>query len=75
MPANGWLFLDKQANTNQYIQLIEKNNYYNQTVYSSQTNSRLTILLPVKKEMQIVSVYTATGDTNAFRFIYAEGAI
>ena len=75
IPANGWLFLDKQANTNQYIQLIEKDNYYNQTVYSSQTNSRLTILLPVKKEMQIVAVYTATGNTNAFRFIYAEGAI
>ena len=74
-PANGYIYLDKQAQVQQYIQILEENNIYGQTVYAPIENSRLSIMLPIKKGSIVNIAYTADGATNAFKFIYANSEV
>lgn len=77
MPANGWLWLDKtNGTTDRYIlfrcsSLSIPGEY---TCCNPGTNTHLTLLMPVKKGDVITVNYNATGTTNYFRFIYAEGS-
>lgn len=74
--ANGYIFLDKQSNAaGEYIQILIDNNKYLDTRYSSAANSRLTLTLPITKGTKFGVVYTASGDTNAFRLIYANSEV
>lgn len=74
-PANGWLFLDKVAESGQWIELIVRNN--NDTVYYKYTHASssqpIQLLMPIEKGRICDVNYTATGTTNTYRFIYAEG--
>lgn len=77
MPANGWLWLDKtNGTTDRYIlfrcsSLSIPGEY---TCCVPGANTHLTLLMPVKKGDVITVNYNATGATNYFRFIYAEGS-
>ncbi len=82
-PANGYFFIDKIAGTDsRYCQLIalkdpngslEINNMLHRTFRGEYRTSPCTCLLPVKKGDTVAVDYNATGATNLFRFIYAEG--
>lgn len=74
--ANGYIFLDKQSNAaGEYIQILIDNSKYLDTRYSSAANSHLTLTLPITKGTKFGVVYTASGDTNAFRLIYANSEV
>ena len=73
-PADGWYVLNKTTGVaNAYISI--KNSEQNMAMFSSHpvTSFGLTAFLPVKKGTNVIVTYTATGTTNLFRFIYAEG--
>ena len=75
-PANGWLFLDKVAASGNYIQFLVRSN--NKLVcykyeYAS-ANLPIQLLMPIGKGHICEVYYTASGKTNSYRFIYAEGA-
>ena len=75
-PANGWYYLDKKAGvSNAYVELANKATelkYVNQT---SSSTGRCAVYVPAKKGGVIRATYSATGATNYFRFIYAEGEV
>lgn len=71
-PANGWFALSKKATAvGQYIQLYKP--LYSSLYASTTTSSSLITYLPVSKGTNIEVYYSAGGETNYFRFIYAEG--
>ena len=75
-PANGWLFLDKVAESGNYIQFLVRSNnnlLYYKYAYASR-NQPIQLLMPIKKGKICEVYYTASGKTNKYRFIYAEGA-
>lgn len=82
-PANGYFFISKIAGQDfYYCQLIalkdpnsplEYNNMLHHTFVSDYRTSPCTCILPVKKGDTVAVDYNATGVTNLFRFIYAEG--
>ena len=71
-PANGFLFLSKEATVaGQFIQFSDGVSY--PKVYSSGATT-VSLLYPCRKGVAITINYSADGSTNAFRFIYAEGS-
>lgn len=81
-PANGWFHIAKvpgSANTQVTMinTCVKGNNDQsgNFTIRAQASTSGMTIYLnlPVKKGDVAVVNYTATGNTDSFRFIYAEG--
>ncbi len=74
-PANGWYVLRKQFTANtQHVALINQNNglqQYNHT--SSSTSGSLGVHIPVKKGDVVEARWSAGGNLDIFRFIYAEG--
>lgn len=72
-PTDGYFFLNKVAGSDWYYIRIAKGGSYD--IYDSDYRTTpLTILFPVKKNDIITVKYNATGTTNAFRFIYAQGS-
>lgn len=72
-PADGYFFLNKVAGSDWYYIRIAKEGSYD--IYDSDYRTTpLTILFPAKKNDIITVAYNATGTTNAFRFIYAQGS-
>lgn len=70
-PANGWVNLAKRTTGDQYI------NFFTQSYLVGDELSLgklIRILAPVKKGETFTIEYTAGGETERFRFIYAEGA-
>lgn len=70
-PANGWFCVAKRSGgTNQYLGLIsyglEFTDYYNSNLVARN-------FIPCKKGGNITVNYNMTGNTEYFRFIYAEG--
>ena len=72
-PANGWVLFDKQVSSGKNIVLWNNTKGYGFSVSSSGAFGQ-AILLPVSKGDVFKTEYTATGTTNSFRFIYAEGS-
>ena len=73
-PANGWVLFDKQTSSGKNIVLWNLTKTYGFSVSSSATFGQ-SILLPVSKGDVFKVDYTATGTTNYFRFIYAQGEV
>jgi hypothetical protein len=74
-PTNGYFCLDKAGTQNEYIDI--RNNttglLRSKTTISASGTESIAVYMPCKKGDEIAVVYTATGTTNIFRFIYAEG--
>lgn len=73
-PANGWFaFAKKAASAGQYLQMNHNSTGMRSRCDAAGATSLLSVYMPVSKGQQVLVVYTATGDTQTFRFIYAEG--
>lgn len=78
-PANGWFYLNKLANSDdttgdKYVLMLNTANNM-MLVHNGGAKFNLTIILPVLKGNIVNVAYNSTGNTTAFRFIYAEGDI
>lgn len=72
-PADGWFTISKNASSGQYINLVNQNCFLAQESRIS-TNNTIQIYIPCKKNDIIKIFYSASGTTNRFRFIYAQGS-
>lgn len=73
-PANGWFTFSKTAGiTNGQISLTNDTVGFGCTAIGPSAGYNLLIYLPVKAGDVVRTTYSATGTTNYFRFIYAEG--
>lgn len=72
--ANGYYYICKGAISKQFIDINNITANYRKSMLSSNDNQCL-IIMPVQKNDVIKISYTATGNLEAFRFIYAEGEI
>lgn len=73
-PANGWFTLTKTAQSaGEMVGLIGWP--YNQRIisFAQWASAWISCFMPVLAGQQVVAEYTATGATQYFRFIYAEG--
>ena len=77
-PANGWFVIDKKTGINGFAYLVLRNTTSmicnNPGVYNN-SQATLSAFVPAKKGDNIVVSYNATGNTELFRFIYAEGEV
>lgn len=73
-PADGYFCLQKVASTSgQYIQMNNTTSHF--VVFSNSSGAYgQAIIMPCKRNDNIITSYTTAGNTLAFRFIYAEGA-
>ena len=79
-PANGYVFIAKASGAaRQYVSVGIKDASGQSVIEDynlvSSTTQNLTILFPISKGATYVIGYNATGATNFFRFIYAQGEI
>lgn len=79
-PANGWFYIDKYAGANNaYIDFDvnskDGNLKYKNTSCVPLSNYVDRLLVPVVKGDVLTCKYSASGTTNYFRFIYAEGEV
>lgn len=73
-PANGWFtFSKKAAAIGQYLQMNHNSNAMRSRCEAVNATSLLSVYMPVSKGQQVRVIYIATGNTETFRFIYAEG--
>ncbi len=75
-PANGYLFLCKDFSAgNQYILFrFNTGNVISEITFWGGTGvGYIAAMVPVKKGRTIAIGYTASGETRAFRFVFAEG--
>lgn len=73
-PANGWFVLSKStAATNQVLSIRNDTTGFSVNSYCPASGQVMRLHLPCKKNDVIAVGYTASGATNFFRFIYAEG--
>lgn len=72
-PANGWYAMDKISNDGQYIFLYNLTQDLKQIAFGVKTNSTPAISLEVRKGDTVRVTYDATGNTNDFKFCYAQG--
>ena len=71
-PANGWFALAKKSTSvGQYIQLHTP--LYSTLLGAVSNITSLITFIPVSKGTNVGVYYTASGDTDYFRFIYAQG--
>lgn len=72
-PANGWFYLSKTAGkTDAYISLVI-NGSFGQTIHVPGAGNQNRTFIPTRKGDTLTVTYSATGETSAFRFYYAEG--
>ncbi len=78
-PANGWFYLNKVAGSDWYyceFTCAVEGSYDSLPCWGSDyKTSPIKIWTPVKKGAKIKVNYNATGKTNYFKFIYAEGEV
>lgn len=78
-PANGWFYLNKVAGSDWYyceFTCAVEGSYDSLPCWGSDyKTSPIKIWTPVKKGAKIKVNYNATGKTNHFKFIYAEGEV
>lgn len=74
-PADGYFYLSKRAaSNNQYTHIDNKTNSILLEAPVPYSNANSTVLMPVIKGDIIQVNYNTTGNTEAFRFYYAEGS-
>lgn len=72
-PANGYFCLSKQASGSlQWANLINNGGAI-RMVASAPSGIYIYVYIPVKKGDNVIPFYDATGSTEFFRFVYAEG--
>lgn len=71
-PANGYFFLSKATGSN-YAIVAMTNMTKDYMIRKQNYNTDLDMLFSVQKGDVVRIFYTASGTTNYFRFIYAEG--
>lgn len=71
-PANGWFYLEKTANSGEYIEI--KDGVGGGSQNAAADGQGLKLLYPAAASRVVTINYTASGTTGAFRFIYDEGA-
>lgn len=73
-PANGWVVLSKKTSaTNQYVFLSQSPNQTSIQCWCPLSGQYAQAYIPVIKGCKFTAKYSAGGDTEHFRFIYAEG--
>lgn len=75
-PANGWFYLNKVVGGDWYyaeLSVVKDGKTLFYIFADAYRTSPASIMIPVKKGDTVVVKYNATGATNHFRFIYAEG--
>lgn len=73
-PANGWFTFNKLSGaTGKVIVLSNLACNMGTTCTASGSNQTLRAFVPAKKGQSVYVAYDATGTTNVFRFVYAEG--
>ena len=70
-PANGWILVGKRCTANQYLGTYANSIMKCLEVWNT---SYCSLLFPVRKGNVFQISYSASGTTDVFRFIYAEGA-
>lgn len=77
-PSNGWFFIRKLAGTpgfNPYVALFDTTaNVAVESRPGANGNVAIQLLLPVQRNHIVRVTYDATGTTEYFRFVYAEGS-
>ena len=77
-PANGWFQIEKTTGISNFAFLILRNNTTgicnNSSAYNFK-NGTLPAFVPAIKDDTISVSYNVTGNTNLFRFIYAQGGV
>lgn len=72
-PADGYFTINKGGSDGEWIYMLDNSTGANVSLsYAASVNARL--LIPVARGKSIQIQYTASGTTNYFRFIYANGA-
>lgn len=79
-PANGYIYIAKASGAaRQYVSVGIKDTSGQSVIEDynllSSTTQNLTLMFPISKGATYVVGYNATGATNFFRFIYAQGEI
>ena len=71
MPADGWLFIDKLGNINEYVVFRSnmKDGEYNYVIKNS--GNHATLIYPVRKSEVISVYYNLTGKLDFFNFYYS----
>ena len=73
-PANGWLILNKAANSvGQEIRLTNQSNQLRGYAIAAMNYAGLDTMIPCRKGDTIHIYYSAAGSVEDFRFVYAEG--
>lgn len=72
-PANGYVYIDKVGNADQYITIHNINNYITDRNYSRSANNHIFCCVACQKNDRFEIQYNASGATNRFIFVYAEG--
>lgn len=73
-PSNGWVYISKQAGTSGKYVLIAVDGKMNVQTHASANSDYLEIYMPVLQGDVFEVYYSATGTTNSFRFVYAQGS-
>ena len=73
-PANGWFYIGKGISANQYFIFDNMTSHFAINTAPAGTNSIYNVM-PVTKGDIVQVRYTASGTTNYFRFIYAQGEV
>ena len=75
-PANGWYYLEKMSGSNFcYLGMFNETRGYGVSSDLYFNNSTFREVLPVSKDDVITIFYSASGTTNSFKFIYAQGEV
>lgn len=74
-PANGWFVIGKFANaSNQNLHVSCNESKFNFMTATPASNGLLAFTMPIKKGHTCRIGYSVAGNTESFRFIYAEGS-
>lgn len=73
-PADGYFYIDKVAGIANARAGFYKDGFISVNTFVELAIDSIRTFVPVKKGQKILCTYTATGATNYFRFIYAEGS-
>lgn len=73
-PTDGYFYIDKVAGIADGRAGFYRNGFLSTNIFVPNAVDAIRTFIPVKKGDKVLMTYTATGTTNAFRFIYAEGS-
>ena len=74
-PADGWFAVSKTSGgTGKYIGLVNRTSGCEIETYPNANNNNAKLLIPVKKNDVLLVLYSLSGETIFFRFIYAIGS-